>query len=585
MPASLVQNESILAIDVGATMTRAVLFDVVEGQYRFVASGQAPSTAEAPFKDIGIGVREAITNLQNVTGARLLGEHDNNLIAPAQPDGSGVDAVVGTISAGPAVKTVVVGLLSEVSVQSARRLAESTYSRIVDTLDLSDHRRPDQQMDSIVRSRPDLVVLTGGTDGGASRSIQKMLEAIGLACYLMPLEKRPMILYAGNQKLADDVKELLGSHAGKVEVSYNVRPSLETEDLDPGRYELALLMTKLRQRQIRGVEELNLWTAGNLLPTAYARGRMIRFLSKLYESTRGLLCVNVGASATSVSAGFAGELTLGVYPQYGLGENLAGLLQQTDIEDIMRWLQLDISANMLREYMFQKSLYPSSIPATKEEVAIMQALARQALYLAVRTAQKDFPAHARPARNGVMPPLDLILGAGGVISEGTSLGQSLLLLLDAIQPVGIMPVLLDQNNLLPLLGVAASRSHYLPVQVIESGAFIGMGTVVSVIASANYGDQVLRARLSYADGTEARAEVKFGGLEILPLPNGQTARLSLQPFHRADAGLGPGKSGTVTVTGGALGVVIDARGRPLQIPSDPVRRRELMKRWSYAVGG
>ena len=37
-----------------------------------------------------------------------------------------------------------------------------------------------------------------------------MLEAVGLACYLMPLEKRPMVLYAGNQKLADDVKELLG---------------------------------------------------------------------------------------------------------------------------------------------------------------------------------------------------------------------------------------------------------------------------------------------------------------------------------------------------------------------------------------
>ena len=585
MPASLVQNESILAIDVGATVTRAVLFDVVEGQYRFVASGSAPSTAEAPFKDIGIGVREAITNLQNVTGSTLLGPNDNNLIAPAQPDGSGVDAVVATISAGPAVKTVVVGLLSDVSVQSARRLAESTYSRVVDTLDLSDHRRPDQQMDSIVRSRPDLVVLAGGTDGGASRSIQKMLEAVGLACYLMPLEKRPMVLYAGNQKLANDVRELLGGHAGKVEVSYNVRPSLETEDLEPGRHELALLITKLRQRQIKGVEELNLWTAGNLLPTAYARGRIIRFLSKLYESTRGLLCVNVGASATSVAAGFAGELTLGVYPQYGLGENLAGLLQQTEIDDIMRWLQLDISANMLREYMFQKSLYPSAIPATKDEQAIAQAVARQALYLAVRMAQKDFPAHARSSQNSVMPPLDLILGGGGVISDGTSLGQSLLLLLDAIQPVGIMPVLLDQNNLLPMLGVAASRSHYLPVQVIESGAFIGLGTVVSVIASANYGDQVLRAKLAYADGTEARAEVKFGGLEILPLPNGQSARLTLQPFHRADAGLGPGKSGTVPVTGGALGVVIDARGRPLQIPSDPVRRRELMKRWSYAVGG
>jgi hypothetical protein len=298
-----------------------------------------------------------------------------------------------------------------------------------------------------------------------------------------------------------------------------------------------------------------------------------------------LLSVNIGASATSVAAGFNGDLTLGVYPQYGLGENLAGLLQQTEIDHIMRWLQLDISPNMLREYMFQKSLYPSSIPATKDEQAIAQAIARQALYLAVRTAQKDFPAHARPTREGVMPPLDLILGGGGVVSEGTSLGQSLLLLLDAIQPVGIMPILLDQNNLLPLLGVAASRSHYLPVQVIESGAFIGLGTVASVVASANYGDQVVRARLSYADGTEARAEVKFGGLEILPLASGQSARLSLQPLRRADAGLGPGRSGAIQVTGGALGVVIDARGRPLQFPGDAVRRRELMKRWSYAVGG
>jgi hypothetical protein len=585
MPASLVQNESILAIDVGAAMTRVVLFDVVEGQYRFVASAQAPSTAEAPFKDIGLGVRQAITNLQNITGAALLGEQDNNLIAPAQPDGSGVDAVVATISAGPAVKTVVVGLLTDVSLQSARRLAQSTYSRIVDTLDLSDHRRPDQQMDSIVRSRPDLVVLTGGTDGGASRSIQKMLEAVGLACYLMPMEKRPMVLYAGNARLAHDVQELLGGHAGRLQIGHNVRPSLETEDLAPASHELASLVVKLRERQLKGVDELNLWAAGTILPTSYAHGRMIRFLSKLYQSTRGLLGVNVGASAASVAAGFNGDLTLGVYPQFGLGENLAGMLQHTSVEDIMRWLQLDISASTFREYLFQKSLYPAAIPATKDEQAIAQAITRQALYLSVRLAQKDFPAHIRPARMDQMPPLDLIIGGGGAISDGTSLGQSLLILLDSIQPVGITPLLLDQNNLLPLLGVAASRNQYLPVQVIESGAFIGLGTVVSVVASANYGDQVVRAKLAYEDGTEARAEVKFGGLEILPLPSGKSGRLSLQPLHRADVGLGPGKSGSIAVTGGALGVVIDARGRPLQLPADPVRRRELLKRWSYAVGG
>ena len=584
MPASLVQTESVLAIEVGAAVTRVVLFDVVEGQYRFVASGQAPSTAEAPFKDIGIGVREAIINLQGVTGTKILAP-DHGLITPAQPDSSGVDAVVATISVGPSVKTVIVGLLNDVSLQSARRLAESTYSRVVDSLDLSDQRKPEQQLDSIVRSRPDLVILTGGTDGGASRSILKMLEAVGLACYLMPMEKRPMVLYAGNQKLAGDVQELLGGHAGKLEITYNVRPSLETEDLGPASRELAGLVTKLRQRQIKGVDELYMWTGGNILPTAYAQGRMIRFLSRLYESTRGLLSVNVGASATSVAAGFNGELALGTYPQFGLGESLGTLLQYTELDDIMRWLTLDISPNVVREYLFQKSLYPGAIPATKDEQAISQAVARQALYLAVRALQKDFPASAHAARTELLPPLDLIIAGGGVISDGVSLGQSLLLLLDAIQPVGIMPILIDQNNLLPLLGAASERNHYLPVQVIDSGAFIGLGTIISVIASASYGDQVLRAKLTYADGTDVRADVKFGGLEILPLPSGQTARLSLQPLNRVDAGLGAGRSGTVPVTGGALGVVIDARGRPLQLPPDPVRRRELIKKWYYTVGG
>jgi len=360
---------------------------------------------------------------------------------------------------------------------------------------------------------------------------------------------------------------------------------LETEDLAPASRELAGLVTKLRQRQIKGVDELNMWTGGNLLPTTYAQGRMIRYLSKLYDSTRGLLSVNIGASATSVAAGFAGELALGTYPQFGLGESLGNLLQYTELDDIVRWLPLDISPNVVREYLFQKSLYPGTLPATKDEQSISQAIARQVLYLAVRTLQKDFPTSTQMAKMELMPKLDLIIGGGGVISDGVSLGQSLLLLLDAIQPVGIMPILIDQNNLLPLLGAAAERNNYLPVQVIDSGAFIGVGTVISVNASANYGDQVLRAKLTYADGTDARVDVKFGGLEILPLPNGQSARLSLQPLNRADAGLGAGRSGTVSVTGGALGVVIDARGRPLKLPSDAVRRRELIKKWYYTVGG
>ncbi len=174
MPVSLIEGDSLLAVDIGAATTRAVLFDVVEGQYRFLASGHAPSTAEAPFKDVSEGVRNAVTRLQTIIGRTLL-DDAGGLISPTQSNGSGVDAFVATLSAGPTLKAVIVGLLSDVSLESARRLTETIYARIVDSVGLNDRRRADELIDGLLRQRPEIIVATGGTDGGASRSIQKLL--------------------------------------------------------------------------------------------------------------------------------------------------------------------------------------------------------------------------------------------------------------------------------------------------------------------------------------------------------------------------------------------------------------------------
>jgi hypothetical protein len=186
---------------------------------------------------------------------------------------------------------------------------------------------------------------------------------------------------------------------------------------------------------------------------------------------------------------------------------------------------------------------------------------------------------------GLSPLFEPILASGGALANAPSLGQSLLILLDALQPVGVTTVILDQNNLLSLLGAASSRNNLLPVQVLESGAFMSVGTVVSPVITTNYGSLILRARLQYEDGTEARAELKYGALEILPLQAGQAARLTLQPGARVDLGFGPGRGGTIPVSGGALGVVFDGRGRPLDLPDDAGRRRDLIKKWNWTLGG
>lgn len=584
MPSSLVTGNSLLAIDVGAANTRAVLFDVIEGEYRFVASGVAPSTAEAPYRDVAEGARNAIDALQKILGRNLL-DSSRALLIPSQANGSGVDSLVVTLSAGPAIKTVVVGLLKDVSLDSARRLTESTYTRIVDTIDLSDHRKPDQQIDNLLRSRPDLFIIAGGTDGGASRSIQKLLEPVGLASFLMPEEKRPAVLFAGNEKMEAEIKTLVGSLATSLHFSPNIRPSLDTEDIDPAERELARMFINIRKRQIKGVDSLDLWSGGHMLPTAYATGRMVRFLSKVYGSQKGLLSVDLGASAAVLAAGFKNKSVLKVFPQFGLGENLPGLLNHTTLEDILRWSPLDISAGVLRDYLHQKSLYPAAIAATKEDLAIAQAVARQALYLAMQSAKRDFPQNAARIKNNLTPLFEPILAGGSALNDASRPGQGLLLLLDTIQPVGITTVILDQNNLLPLLGAAASQNNILPVQVLESGAFLSVGTVVSPVVAARYGTSILRAKMSYENGAEAQVELKYGSIETLPLSNGETGRLTIQALHGADVGFGPGRGGTIPVSGGALGVVFDGRGRPLDLPTDPVRRRELIKKWNWTLGG
>ena len=583
MPTSLVEGNSLLAVDIGAVTTRAAYFDVVEGHYRFIAMGQSPTTAGAPSKNVVLGAQMAIENLQSLLGKPLI-DNDGRLTMPSQPDGIGVDSMVTTISAGPAIKTLVVGLLADVSLKSIESLAQTTYTQIIDTISLNDPRRSDQQVDEIVRSSPELIMMAGGMDGGATSSIQKILEIIGIAAYLLPQAKRPAVLYAGNKALAQEVKNSLNEIASHVQISPNVRPSLQVEDLAPAQRDLAGLVIKVREQQMPQLSDLRELSGGIIQPSAYAQGRMIRFLSSYFASGKGVLSVDVGASAISIGASFDGDLNLNVFPQFGLGEPLAGLLRHTTLDDIARWIPLDIPAETVREYLYQKSLYPAAIPATPEELAIEQAILRQNLQLATRLMTNRLPPMRR-RRDGLLPSFEPILASGAAITGAATPGQKLLMLLDGLQPTGNGMLALDQNNLLSMLGAASELNSILPIQVIDSGALSYLANVISPISKASYGTPILQAQLTCEDGKENAVEVKVGDLQVLPLESGQTGRLALRPLRRADVGLGPGQGAELDVNGSALGIVIDARGRPLALPDDGNQRRALLKKWQAAVEG
>lgn len=585
MATSLIDADSLLAIDVGAVTTRALLFDVVDGRYRFLGCGAAPSTAGAPFHDIGEGVRRAIDQLQSISGHTLVGANEQ-LITPANAAGEGVDTFAATISAGAPLKVLAAGLLEDVSLGSARRLANATYSGAIETISLNDRRKPEARIDAILRQRPNLIVMAGGTENGASQSVLKLLESIGLACYLMPESFRPELLYAGNGALHDEVEARL-SKVTNLHFAQNIRPQLDTEQIEAAQARLSEIYSSIRVRQIPGVKELDEWARGGLMPTAAAFGRIIRFLSQSHVSKKGVLGVDIGASAVTLAAAFAGELTLGVYPHLGLGEGLKDLLSHVPLNEITRWLPLEIPDSYLREYLFNKSIYPASLPATAEDLAIEQALARAVLQIGLRLLSGGFSARAASAGVGLLPWVEPVVATGSVLTRAPTLAQTMLMLLDGVQPTGATTFVLDQNHLSPSLGAAAAINPILAVQVLDSSAFLHLGTVISPVGNARPGTPVLRVKMTYdSSGQETTLEVKQGVLEVLPLPAGQTAHLQLQPLHRYDVGMGgAGRSGRLKVSGGALGVVIDARGRPLRLPDDAARRRELLRKWLWTLGG
>lgn len=584
MSTSLVDADSLLAIDIGTINTRAILFDVVDGRYRFLASGSSPTTAGAPYLDTGEGVRRAIQEVEEISGRDLL-DSEERLILPSQSEGGGIDACVATISVGAPMRVVVVGLLDDVSVQSARHLAETTYSQVIDTISLTDRRKPEERLDTIIRLQPDLVIMAGGTNEGASRSISTLLESIGLACYLLPEQQRPEVLYAGNESMAEEVKESLGQLV-PLHISPNIRPALEVEQLNPAQTSLAHIYRKVQTRKILGVQELDIWTKGRILPSATAFGRVIRFFSKVYDPSKGVLGIDAGASAVTVAASFSGELKLGVYPELGIGESLARGPHLEQLGEITRWLPFDIPEDYVRDYLYNKSIHPGSLPATQEDLAIEQSIARQSIRLAIQKAAEYFPPGVAGSEAGLLPWFEPVVAAGSVLTDAPSFGQSLLMLLDSLQPTGVTTIVLDQKNLSPVLGAAADINPFLPVQVIESSTFLNLGTIISLVGNTHPGTPILRVKVDFETGNETLVEVKYGSLELIQLPIGQVANLHLQPLHRFDIGMGgAGRGGVLKVVGGALGVIIDARGRPLQLPGDSDRRRELLGKWLWTLGG
>ena len=88
----------IVATDCGSTTTKAILIEKVGDEYRQTYRGEAPTTVEAPFEDVTRGVLNAIAEIEELSGRKIL--DGEKIITPCRDAKTGVDIYISTSSAG-----------------------------------------------------------------------------------------------------------------------------------------------------------------------------------------------------------------------------------------------------------------------------------------------------------------------------------------------------------------------------------------------------------------------------------------------------------------------------------------------------
>ena len=580
--------ESVLVADCGSTTTRVALIDLVGDEFRLVAAGETATTVEVPWSRISIGVREAIRQVERLTGRVLLSDQ-GQLVVPERDDGSGVDGLVATVNAAVPLRVAVVGLIRSLSVESLLKATDCSYVVVQSEIAGDDRRDSRGDGDGIaallmdtLRNRPDVVLLGGGIDGGAVAPVLDAARDVASALSALGEGGRTHVIFAGNAALRTDIARILGE-CSNLRVVDNVRPTLEEENLGAAEEELRKLYRESKMGRVPGFGELKSWTAAPIMTTAEGLELALRYLSRLYQLDT--LAVDVGSSATHVVGLVGGRYGSTISAQLGIGYSISHVLDQAGVDQILRWLPLELDPEEARNYILNKALRPMTVPDTEEGLLLEQAAAREAIRLTLQRARSRWLGDGAPADRGLMPAVDLMVGRGQILSAAPSRGQAALIMLDALQPTGVCTLALDQGSLLPQLGALASAYPLAAAQTVERDGLLKLGTVISVSGRGRIGRVAVKLKIEYDDGRTFRAEVPYGELEVIPLLTGQRAVVELRPGSQFDIGLGSkGRGATTEVDGGALGIIVDARGRPLSLPEDEQERRSKIREWMAELG-
>ena len=576
----------ILATDCGSTTTKAIMIECVDGVYRQTHRGEAPTTVEEPFANVTVGVINALTEIQEVSGRRLI-DDDGVIIRPASGD-EGCDIYISTSSAGGGLQMMVAGVVREMTAASAKRAALGAGAIVMDTIAANDRRRPHEQIQRIRELRPDMVLISGGTDGGDTKKVTEIAELIA------PAKPRPRfgksyelpIIFAGNTDARPEIDRVFGSGGFDLKITDNLRPSLEREHLGPARDMIHDVFLEHVMAHAPGYDTLMSITDAPIMPTPGAVGDILQTIAR----GRGInaVGVDIGGATTDVFSVFDGTFNRTVSANLGMSYSISNVCAEATMPSILRWVHIDMDERELRNRVKNKMIRPTTIPQSLEALIFEQAVAREALRLAYlqhkefattlkgvqqqRTVGDTFSQESGGETIVDNMKLDLLVASGGVLSHAPRMHQTAMLLIDAFEPEGITELAKDSIFMMPHLGVLSSVHPRAAMEVFERDCLIYLGTCVAPKGSGKPGRPCFSWSLD--SGARGSGELAFGEITVVELGEDETAELEAKPARGFDLGAGPGKVVSRTVRGGTVGLILDARGRELSLPEDPEHCRQ-----------
>ncbi len=264
--------KAIVSIDIGSTWTKGASFRISGGAMRTIGRASVPTTQD----DLARGFSLVL--------AELLGRE------PGRPleELAGEARVFFSSSAKGGLGIAAIGLVPDLTLQLARLAAMSAGGKVVRSFSYSLTGR---DVEDLERTAPDIILLSGGTDGGNTRYIlenARRLAGSRLAC---------PIVYAGNRAAADEAAGILKDGGKEAVVTGNLMPEVGRVNIEPAREQIRRIFLD-RIVSGRGLSELVRVFGNPPRPTPLAVFELVEAIPRLDPGWNDIAVIDLGGATT-----------------------------------------------------------------------------------------------------------------------------------------------------------------------------------------------------------------------------------------------------------------------------------------------